>query len=352
MACNNNIIISNNNVTDINVIFSSEQIRLGSLVKVQACSIPHGSTVTFQSTDSSVAQIIPFTDCCCDNCFSRCFIKPISLGYFDLVLWSGDCKKIIKDLQVLPAEDDVTPDQPDQSPFNLSTESVVLKIGESYNIKVFPEEIGPEITWSSSRSDIASVRTANQDGGIVTGNAKGVSLITASARGYKKICTVEVSEIGINGSHFKIAIGQHFTIPIDVYPNNLTMYWSSVNNNIATVTNGVVTGVYLGTTIVTATVVTTTGPITQVFEVEVVNSFDPIIDLKSYDIKRLKIYDNETDLYNDNTATNIKVLPEGPFVPRLYYVKIDDNPYIFNYKICAIRDDIEKFNLRSNNREL
>lgn len=354
MECSN-IIISNGNVTDINVIFDTDVFRLGTLTKVSACSVPAGSTVTFQSSDSTVAQIIPYTDCCCDKCLSKCYIKPVSLGFFDLVLWAGDVKKVLRNLEVLPAEDqddgqgggDVDPDE-----FRITPGSVSIKIGDQYTIKVFPESVGPEVVWKSSNQLIASVRSANESGGVVCANSKGTAVITASYNGKKKMCTVGVNEIGIAGNLFKIAIGQEFTVPFDIYPLDLPIYWTSSNPQVASINNhGIITGLYLGDTIITATVITATGPLTQAFTVRVVNNFDPIVDLKSEDIVKLKIYDTELDLYNDNTSTNIKVMPEGEFVPKLYYVRIDDHPYIFNYKICAVRDDVDKFLLRTTNRE-
>ncbi len=126
-------------------------------------------------------------------------------------------------------------------------------------------EISPEhapnkaIIWSSSNRQVASV-AAN---GLVTGTGPGQTTITATALdgGHAAHCpvTVRMPVTGIELSHETIPVhnGGTAQLTANILPvnaSNKSVTWSSANIGIARVNNaGLVTGVAVGETVVTAT---------------------------------------------------------------------------------------------------
>lgn len=116
------------------------------------------------------------------------------------------------------------------------------------------------VTWTSSDETKATVSSS----GVVTGVAAGDVTITATAHGDNTktaTCTitvtakVPVTSVSLNKSSTDIYIGSTETLEATVSPNDATIKtisWESSNNSIATVENGVVTAVAVGTTTITA----------------------------------------------------------------------------------------------------
>ena len=113
------------------------------------------------------------------------------------------------------------------------------------------------LIWESSNSDIAAV---NQSNGYIYGASKGTATITARAVDGSGVCDcmtvnvvdcVPVSSIALNTLWFTIEVGETYTLSATVYPNNATnsaVEWTSMDENVATVDNGVICGVSKGST--------------------------------------------------------------------------------------------------------
>ena len=133
------------------------------------------------------------------------------------------------------------------------------------------------VTWSTSDASIASV-DAN---GKVTANAKGSATITVTTAdgGKTATCTVTVTEpaapvavtgVTLNKSNTTIYTGRTETLTATIQPadaTNKAVTWTSSNTSVATINNGVVTGVSVGTA--TITVKTTDGGFTATCTVKV-----------------------------------------------------------------------------------
>lgn len=145
-----------------------------------------------------------------------------------------------------------------------SSNYLSLNIGETRRITatVYPSNAtNKTITYSSSNSSVVSV---DQQGNI-TANAVGDILITLTAHnGVSTDCQVIVNEVQetINVTDItldkttitNLNVGETSTITATVIPTNATnksIVWSSSDNNIATVDNGVVTGVNDGSCTIT-----------------------------------------------------------------------------------------------------
>ena len=114
------------------------------------------------------------------------------------------------------------------------------------------------VTYTSSNTKVATVNSS----GKVTAVGGGTAKITAKAGGKTATCnvTVNVPQTGISvsgNSSVSVGIGSTATLKVAKVPSdatdNFTTNWSSANTSIATVSSkGVVTGVALGETTITA----------------------------------------------------------------------------------------------------
>ena len=118
-----------------------------------------------------------------------------------------------------------------------------LILGQTVQLKSSVEGV----TWESSKTDVATV-DAN---GLVTSVAVGSASITASKDGYRSgsiTIKVDLEKIEVTASANSVVKGQTVTVTA----NKEGVTWSSSDTSVATVENGVVTGVNFGTATITA----------------------------------------------------------------------------------------------------
>ena len=118
------------------------------------------------------------------------------------------------------------------------------------------------VTWSSSDNNVVSVDAT----GKITANAKGSATITVTTAdgGKTATCTVTVTEpaapvavtgVTLNKNNTSIYTGRTETLTATIQPadaTNKAVTWTSDNTGVATVNNGVVTGVSVGSATITA----------------------------------------------------------------------------------------------------
>lgn len=117
------------------------------------------------------------------------------------------------------------------------------------------------VTWSSSDNNVVSVDAT----GKITANAKGSATITVTTAdgGKTATCTVTVTEpaapvavtgVTLNKNNTTIYTGRTETLTATIQPadaTNKAITWTSDNTGVATINNGVVTGVSVGTATIT-----------------------------------------------------------------------------------------------------
>lgn len=115
-----------------------------------------------------------------------------------------------------------------------------------------------EVQWSSDNKTVATV-----ENGIVKGIKAGTATITAKVGNYTQKCVVTVKEIALNEiaidqKDFELNVDETKTLKIIYNPANTTddrtAKWSSSDDTVATVENGVVKGIKAGTATITVTV--------------------------------------------------------------------------------------------------
>jgi uncharacterized protein YjdB len=118
---------------------------------------------------------------------------------------------------------------------------------------------GQAVTWSSSNNTVATVSTT----GVVTGVASGTATITATSGGQSGTSTITVTpvptgSVTVTPDVGSVIVGQTITLTATVRDiennviNGATVTWGTSSASIATVNNGVVTGVAPGTATITA----------------------------------------------------------------------------------------------------
>ncbi len=113
------------------------------------------------------------------------------------------------------------------------------------------------ITWASSNESIATV---DSEGNVVAKKAGSCSVSATSVNGKTKSCLVTVKDIeptSISLSEYscRLNIDETKEITVTLQPSTVTdtvIQWTSANTAVATISNGIITGVSAGTTTITA----------------------------------------------------------------------------------------------------
>lgn len=145
---------------------------------------------------------------------------------------------------------------------SLNNSSVTLKKGETVQLTatVTPSDAtNKTVKYASSNTKVATVNSS----GKITAVGGGTAKITATAGSKSAVCTVNVkvaqTGIGISGAKDKtVSEGSTLKLTTVKVPADATdgysVSWTSSDNSIATVSgNGTVTGVKIGTAVITAT---------------------------------------------------------------------------------------------------
>ena len=226
------------------VTLSTEDITLlvGATQKLIATVEPQNvtdKTITWKSDNESIATVS-----------ADGTVTAISVGTANITATCGDVSAICKVT--------VTPVSP--TSIELNIKDMILFIGQSETIQAIVRPANttyPTVTWQSENESIATVSAD----GKVTGISEGTTTITASCGEVNATCTVTVnpipaSNIEITSGDVTLTIGSSTDLIAKVSPENTThpeVEWLSSDTNIATITaDGTVTGINIGSAIITA----------------------------------------------------------------------------------------------------
>ena len=181
-----------------------------------------------------------------------------------------------------------------------------------------------KILWTSSNTSVASVKD-----GVVTAVKAGKAIIIAKSDDGGKTATCEVTvnskiisvvSVTLNKTSYEMTEGDEFALIATVNPSNATnknVTWKSSNTSVATVTNGKVTALKAGFTIITVTTEdggkNATCEVTvnaKVYPVESVSLDETFIELTEGDEKTLiatVLPDNATNKNVTWTSSNTTV---------------------------------------------
>ena len=199
----------------------------------------------------------------------------------------------------------------------LNTLETSIKKGDTADLDVIytPEDTTDDTTviWTSSDDTVATV----DDNGVVTALKDGETTITATVGDLTAECLVHVREVPLEGIELdKSAITMNKgeeseALKVSYNPEDTTddktVTWSSENEDVAMVEDGVVTAVGAGTTTITAKV----GEFTATCEVTVLSPLESISVVADGDTDSLEVGDtvqlnveyNPSDTTDDKTVT-------------------------------------------------
>ena len=251
-----------------------------------------GKTVTWSSTDDSVVKVDQEGN-----------IEAVSVGTATI---TASCEEFSDSVTI-------TVNAPLTS-ITLNTQETSIKKGDTADLDVIytPEDTSDDKTviWTSSNDEIATV----DENGVVTAVADGTATITATVGSLTAECIVHVREVPLEGIDLdKTAITMNKgdkseALVVSYNPEDTTddktVTWSSDDEDIATVENGVVTAVGAGTTTITATV----GEFAAECEVTVVSPLESITLTADRTTDDLEVNDtvNLTVVYNPEDTTDDK----------------------------------------------
>lgn len=228
--------VTNNN--KLRLSKQNETLTVGSSCGISAV-IPAGTTVTWASSDANVATL------------SAGKITAIGAGSCKITATLSDGESAVCNVTVISATDVYK--------IKLNKSKVSLTVGKSATIKAVATPstaTDKTITWASSNSAVATVAA-----GKITAVGAGTCTITASTtNGKSAVCNVtvvnapEVTKVQLR-TKLSLKVGKSITLKAIVIPfaaANKTLTWVSSDTGIATVTDGKVTAVSVGTCTVTA----------------------------------------------------------------------------------------------------
>lgn len=229
--------------TGISINKTSAKIGVSEKLQLKAVVSPETTTdktVIWSSDDDSIASVD-----------ANGLVTANSLGKTTI---KASCGNVIATCDI-----EVAPTLPRD--INLSKVYLKLKINETYQLEatVIPDNTTDKtLSWTTTDANIATV----DERGMVSAVGIGTAKIRVYCGNVSRTCTVEVvpvpvTAITLNETEISIKGAGQFQLEAIVVPDNATdktVKWSSSNDAVATVDeNGLVSSVYDGTAVITAT---------------------------------------------------------------------------------------------------
>lgn len=245
-------------VTGVSLNHSQGKIEVGSFVDITATVLPETATnrnVTWSTEDNKIATV------------SNGRITGVGVGKTKITVETEDGGKTAEySVEVIEKQDGSTIAV---TGVRLSHSQGEIEVGSFVDITatVLPETAtNKDVTWSTGDKKIATVSN-----GRITGVGVGTTTITVTTEDGDKTAeysvkviakqggngnqAVKVSELKISEKLLQLKLKETKTLVITVLPGNAgkNVTWKSENEKIATVENGQVKAVGMGTTTITAT---------------------------------------------------------------------------------------------------
>ena len=139
----------------------------------------------------------------------------------------------------------------------LNKSSETICVGCTTTLVATTNPSGLSVTWRSNDSSVATVTS----GGIVKGIKVGSTTIVASAGGQEArfVVTVksdEIQSVSLDKTSATVEVNKTVRLTPTIYPTTVTnksVTWKSSNTSVATVVNGIVTGIKAGSATITVT---------------------------------------------------------------------------------------------------
>lgn len=135
---------------------------------------------------------------------------------------------------------------------SLNKSSLSLAKGKTFLLEATTVPAKSKITWSSSKKSVASVDKNGKIKAVKTGTCNITARMRFNGKTYKKVCKITVTNPKLSAK--KITLNSSKSKTLSLSGTKSKAKWSSTNPSVATVKNGVVTGVKAGTATIKAVV--------------------------------------------------------------------------------------------------
>ncbi len=320
------------NVSSVTASPSSMKIGVGENKTIMVTVSPANSStraVTYKSSDKKIASVS-----------SNGQVSGNKKGTATITITSKNdtTKKAKVKVTVTKLNTDVS----DITDFTMD-ESMNLERGQSNKLTI--NGINPKVITFSVDNKIITV----DSDGTVNAIKMGTATITAKAGNFVKTCLVtvsnkvNVSDVTVNGSTNTIGKGQSVTLIATVAPENATnnsIKWSTSDKKIATVKDGVVTGVKKGTATITVTSKSDTTK-KATFDINVVNEQVKLDEEVKEEVNDGKWENNPNDTSEYTTTLQVGNTTYAPWHEDGTYSKIADQfeIVVLNKEVADIDDD-------------
>lgn len=235
-------------VTSISLNQSSLELSIGESYEFEATVLPENATnkeVIWSSSDESVLTV------------SEGVITAIKEGKATVTVKSKDGFKSSSCEVTVNKEPSII----HVTSVSLNETTLNMETGDRYTLvaTVLPADATDKsLSWSSSAESVVSVTNK----GKITAVGAGQAIITVTTKdgGLTASCTVNVTQkvvpvngVSLNYSELELSVGGSENLIAKVLPTNATnkeVIWSSTNNSVATVVDGLVTAIGVGEAII------------------------------------------------------------------------------------------------------
>jgi len=228
-------------ISSISLNTTSVSIINGGTYQIEANIIPSNATNKNLKYTSNNESIVSVTD--------TGLITGISGGETTITVSTIDGSNISKVIEVIVRQQ--------ISNVELNTTSVSIINGGTYQIKatITPNDAtNKSLSYTSNNESIATVSST----GLITGISGGETIITVSttdgsniSKSIDVIVREQIESVTLSETNIEINKGQSKIVTATITPSNAfnkTLRWESEDDSIATVNNGVITGINVGTT--------------------------------------------------------------------------------------------------------
>ena len=226
-------------VREVSISLSSSSLSMvaGESETLRATTSPSGSSVTWSSSNTSVATVSSSGRVTAVGDGSATITAEITANGQS---YTDTCRVTVEEPSV-----------------RLSASSLSMNVGDTKTLSASVTPSGSSVSWSSSNTSVATVNSNGRVMAEGTGSTTITAEITVNGQSYIDSCRVTVEEPGIKMSYSSLSmdVGDTQTISTTVTPSGSRPTWSSSNNDVVAVNNsGQVTAQGVGSATITATI--------------------------------------------------------------------------------------------------
>ena len=215
--------------------YNISNLYVGGTANLSASTSPSGQSVSWSSSNSSVATVSNSGRVTAVGAGSATITAQFVYGG---TTYSESCSVSVIEVSI-----------------RISDSSLSMTVGDKEYLSAITSPSGESISWSSSDSSVASVNSSGRVTAVGAGSTTITATITAGGRTYSDSCWVTVvrPSISISNSSLSMTVGDSEYLSATTSPSGQGVSWNSSNSSVASVnSSGRVSAVGAGSTTITA----------------------------------------------------------------------------------------------------